>query len=133
MGWLYLVNISLSSIIMCDSKLVLCCLFTLVLDMDREINFTRKNIPYMFQFFYFLLSWVYDFVFCKLLIGLEYDLETHLLESDYFVHPDNIVLSVLSGPLYFQFVGTSNSPLGKFSVFIFRSLFTWRLRMCLNR
>lgn len=48
-----------------------------------------------------------------MLTGLENDMETHLLESDYFVYSDNIVLAVLSRSFYFHFVGTSNSPLGK--------------------
>lgn len=114
MGWLYLVNISLSYIIMYDSTLGLSCLFTLLLDMDREINFTRKKFRICFNFSVFVVVGICFFFFCKLLVGLENDMEIHLLESVYFVYPDNIALSVLSRSLYFQFVGTSNSPLGKF-------------------
>lgn len=57
---LSLASISLGGIMMGKSKLGLGCLFTLLVDVGREITLLEKNSPYT-SIFLFLLSWAYDF------------------------------------------------------------------------
>lgn len=90
----------------------------LALDIARERNFTGKKVP----FFHLCYQGIRFFFFCQV-ADLKNDGSIHVSESDHFVSPDDTVLSVLSRSLDFQFVGTSNCPLGRLNFCIWKFVY----------